>query len=93
MARATCGECGAVVGPPVTSADKCPECGERLSLIAISVGDEVGITLRENLGLKVRHGLPGQIRPHLEKVVGDDLQWSTGRWLHIERTVDRENDA
>jgi hypothetical protein len=81
-----------VLTSAVSSINTCPGCGVQLSLVAIGVKDEGGITLREKLKAKVRHGLPGTVKPHLEKTVGDDLQRSTGQWLNLERTVDREND-
>ena len=78
---------------PAPAYGHCPGCGELLSFIAVAAEDQVeaGTTrLREKLGIKARH--PGEGKPHLIKTVGDDLQRSTGRWLHLERTVDREND-
>lgn len=49
--------------------------------------------MREKLGYKVRHGLPREVQLDLERVVGDDLRRSTGRWLRIERTINWEKDA
>jgi hypothetical protein len=60
--------------------------------VNLTATDDVGVVLRSKLGFKVRHGQPGKVRPHLEKKVGDEFQYSTGRWLHLEQTVDHEND-
>ena len=92
MAVTKCGKCGAVLSPPVHAASMCPGCGKALSEIRVLVEEEVPLTIRERLQTKVRHGQPGEVAPHLETTAGDDLKWSTGRWLRVERRVDREND-
>jgi hypothetical protein len=90
MSVIKCGKCGAVLSSP--DAATCPQCGRALSEIHVLVDEEVSLTLREKLHAKVRHGQPGEVAPHLEMVAGDDLQRSSGRWLRLERRIDREND-
>ena len=34
----------------------------------------------------------GKVKPTLEGKGGDDLHRATGKWMHLERTIDREND-
>lgn len=43
------------------------------------------------LRLKARHGEPGQVKPHLESVVGEELHRDSGQWRHVERVIDRES--
>jgi hypothetical protein len=42
------------------------------------------------MGLKGRRREGG--RPYFEAVSGADLQRKSGKWMHLERVVDREND-
>jgi hypothetical protein len=90
MSVIKCGKCGAVLSSPDPAT--CPQCGRALSEIHLLVDEEISLTLREKLHAKVRYGQPGEIAPHLETTAGDDLQRSSGRWLHLERRVDREKD-
>jgi len=42
------------------------------------------------LGFKARH--PGVGRPFVEGKVGDDVHRKTGRWMRLERIIDRARD-
>ncbi len=46
--------------------------------------------LKSKLGIKGRRG--GREKPFIERVVGDDLFRRTGKWMRLERTIDRDND-
>ena len=48
--------------------------------------------MRSMLGLRARHGKPGEVRPHLEATFGDSYDRDTGRWLEKEQITDRENN-
>jgi hypothetical protein len=45
-----------------------------------------------SLGLKARHGQPGQVAPFLEVKQGDSFDRDTGRWLDLTQVVDHDND-
>ena len=45
------------------------------------------VTVRSMLGLKGRHATGG--RPFIEQKVGDDLHRKSGRWMMLERVIDR----
>jgi hypothetical protein len=45
------------------------------------------LTFRSSLGFKAR-GL-GSGKPYLEGKGGDDLHRKTGRWMHLQRVIDR----
>jgi hypothetical protein len=49
-----------------------------------------GITLHDNLQIKVRRGAKG--KPVIEQFTGDDLHRKSGRWMHKVQIVDREKD-
>ena len=42
------------------------------------------------MGLKGRHG--GSGKPYLKSVTGADLHRESGKWMHLERVVDRDKD-
>lgn len=92
MATVTCGRCGTVLGATASPTTVCPSCQEIPGLLAIDSGDALAVTLREKLKKAVRHGPPGKVAPHLEQVVGDDLHRDSGRWMRLERIIDREED-
>jgi len=85
-------QCGNCLEPleesPHLPADRrppCPHCGSPLRHFNIAVSDSV--TLHSKLNLKGRR--PGLKRPFVEQVVGDDLHRKTGRWMNLERVIDR----
>ena len=66
----------------------CPKCGY-LSRAYSATIQEIS-TLRDKYGMKAKRG--GKGKPFIETVTGDDLHRKTGKWNHIERIVDRENN-
>jgi hypothetical protein len=48
------------------------------------------VSLHEKLGRKVKRG--GKGTPAFESVDGHDLHRDTGKWNHLERSIDRENN-
>jgi hypothetical protein len=66
----------------------CTNCASTSRALSISVHEVVHI--HEMLNLKGRQGTGG--RPLMEQRVGDDLHRKTGRWLKIERVIDRIKD-
>ncbi len=86
-----CGGCGLAVTWPESGTDRqpCPNCGATTRAYARSVA-AVAVA-RASLSLKARRA--GKGRPFLESKVGSSLWRKFGRWMHLERVVDRENDS
>ena len=84
-----CGNCGIELkGSPNTLPDDrrdCPSCGSMLRHFSVSISET--ITVQSTLALKGRHATGG--RPFIEQKVGDDLQRKSGRWMRLERVIDR----
>ena len=87
-----CGECDALLNelPSIPAKERrpCPTCGSLSRKFEITIQDTV--IVREKLGVKARHKPAG--KPFREITSGDDLHRKTGKWMHLERTVDRDND-
>ena len=88
----TCGDCGRELAEDpdgsVDSREPCFGCGSTSRHFQVSVSDT--IVFRTKLGAKARH--PGKRKPFHEQVVGADLHRKSGKWMHLERLIDREND-
>jgi hypothetical protein len=82
-----CGNCGLKLeenpGPP-DERTGCPQCGSTLRHLSVSVSETV--KFHEMLGLKGRHA---EGRPFIELKQGDDLHRKSGRWMLLERVIDR----
>jgi len=87
--RVRCGSCGAELsGPASTSTNErkdCPFCGSRSRLFSIALSG-IG-KARSMLRLKGRRAKGG--KPFIEQKVGDDLHRKSGRWMRLERLIDR----
>lgn len=46
--------------------------------------------MHSKLGAKAKH--PGDKKPFIEQVTGDDVRRSTGTWVKHDRVIDRENN-
>jgi len=84
-----CGECETLLDEasttPVADRKPCPNCGSLSREISVTLSET--IVLREKLKLKgLRTGLK---RPFVEQISGDDLHRKTGRWMRLERVIDR----
>ena len=86
----TCEACGRVLDEPpnVEIPAPCPACGCNERHVYVTATDSA--TVRERTRLKAKR--PGESRPFLEHVQGDDLHRDSRTWMHLARTVDREND-
>lgn len=87
---ARCGDCGELLaeGPAAGPPPACPKCGSSRRNIEISLSGSV--TPRSMLGTKLKRQGKGQaVR---EDKHGADFHKATGKWNHLDRIVDREND-
>jgi hypothetical protein len=84
-----CGSCGGLLdedaSTPIENRRSCPECGSKTRALSITVSG--AITMHSKIGMKARHAKKG--RPFLEQIVGDDLHHKTGRWMKLQRVIDR----
>ena len=84
-----CGNCGIELNEstniPPDMRTGCPSCGSISRHFSVSISEAV--TVRSMLGLKGRHATGG--RPFIEQKVGDDLHRKSGRWMRLERVIDR----
>jgi len=84
-----CTACGAPVLDPKTDLRQpCPYCGCLRKTVIIQVSDQ--LELKEKLKSKAVHAKTK--KKVAWSISGDDYQWSTGRWLKLERTFDKEKD-
>lgn len=84
-----CTACGApVLDPNTDPRQPCPYCGCLRKTVIIQVSDQ--LELKEKLRFKAVHMVTK--KKVAWSLSGDDYQWSTGRWLKLERTFDKEKD-
>ncbi len=87
-----CSQCGADLheSPGIDPSQRvpCPRCGSNGRKLGVEIRAQV--TLHSMLSYKGRRG--GKGRPFVEGRVGGELQRSTGRWLRLERVIDRARD-
>ncbi len=92
MTSIACASCGAAIrearGLQRDAPNPCPKCGSVGRRFQRSVGGE--IVPRGFVRLKARSGIG--IRPFAEGWVGSDFQRSTGKWVRLERVLDRARD-
>jgi len=84
-----CGNCGIELEESSSILPKdragCPSCGSMSRHFSISLSGTA--TVRSMLTLKARRAAGG--RPFVEQKVGDDLHHASGRWMRLERVIDR----
>jgi hypothetical protein len=84
-----CGNCDLELeeapGTPVDERRGCPRCGSMSRHFSLSISESV--TVHGMLELKGRHATGG--RPFNEQKVGDELHRKSGRWMRLERVIDR----
>lgn len=89
---ARCGQCDReldeAIGLALEDRQPCPECGSKSR--NFGKGLNADVTMHSTLGYKARH--PGPGKPFVEGKVGSDLHRKTGRWMHLERVIDRARD-
>ncbi len=87
-----CQDCDEVLNEPtdtpVDQRSPCPNCGSKARHFEVVISETIEV--HEKLGVKARHGVKG--KPFLESVSGDDLHRKSGKWMTLERVIDREND-
>jgi hypothetical protein len=66
----------------------CPKCGSTGRKFGVGISAQM--TVRGMLQYRGRRGGIG--RPFVEGKVGSDFQRSTGRWVRLERAIDRARD-
>lgn len=66
----------------------CPNCGSLSRKYHVKIEDK--IVFRDGIGMKARH--PNSRRPFLESYQGPDRSRKTGKLMHKQRVIDREND-
>lgn len=91
--KVTCGNCRATLDEPSNLVpslrEPCPECGSRSRCFEVLLESE--LLVRGKLGAKAWRG--GERRkPFLETIKGNDLFIKLGKWVKLERIIDREND-
>ena len=88
-----CKDCGRILDEPsntqIDESAPCPSGGSKPR--HFEIGISVTVEAHAKLGIKARRGGKSG-RPFLESVSGDDLYRKTGRWMSLERVVDRENN-
>lgn len=88
----TCGKCGEELDESSDHIfelrNPCPKCGSASRQFKVLLKSE--LLLKSKLGIKGRRG--GKGKPFIEIVVGDDLFRKLGKWMRLERTIDRESD-
>ncbi len=84
-----CGNCGKELAEdphaPVETRKPCPDCGSMSRLLGKSLSGTV--TARSKMSMRARHATGG--RPFLEQTVGDDLHRKSGKWMKLQRLIDR----
>jgi len=84
-----CDECRERIeeSPHLADEDRlpCPRCGSRSRYIRVAVSG----TLVTHSKLALKGQRLGLKKPFIEQVVGDDLYRKTGRWMKLERVIDR----
>jgi hypothetical protein len=92
---AVCSSCGYIYPNPKLlgsqSSDErtpCPVCKSKAVTFQVQLADTV--TLHDTLGLKFKQ--PGEKKPVVEIKTGDDLHRKSGRWMKLDRRIDRKGN-
>ncbi len=87
-----CGQCHEPLDEtshlPAAEPRPCPGCGSLSRQINVAVSG----TIEVHRKVKLMGRRPGMKRPFIEQTAGDDLHRKTGRWMKLQRIIDREND-
>lgn len=88
----TCGECGTPLPESsnlsVETDPPCPTCGSMTRAILVTFNET--LVVHDKLAMKGKRA--GIKEPYIESVSGDDLHRKTGKWMKLNRVIDREND-
>jgi len=89
----SCANCKTILSEspnvPVESRIPCPSCGSTARLFGVMTAGSVQI--HSELKYKAKRG--GKGKAFIEGVIGDSLYRKIGRWMRLERVIDRQNDA
>jgi predicted RNA-binding Zn-ribbon protein involved in translation (DUF1610 family) len=66
----------------------CPHCGSLIRRFGVTASDTA--VCHSKVNLKGRHA--GGVRPFVEQAHGSDLHRQSGRWMRLDRVVDREKN-
>lgn len=84
-----CGQCGDELDEAPSTAigarESCPSCGSLVRSFHVKISDKIEMY---NL-IKLQHKELGQKKPKTEITSGDDLHRDSGRWMNLERILDR----
>jgi len=67
----------------------CPACGSLKRSFHVTIHDS--FTAHEKIGMKGCHA--GRRKPFIEQIQGSDLHRKSGKWMNLERIIDRENNT
>lgn len=92
MPDVKCGNCKVELdedyNTPKNQRKPCPKCGSLSRCYHVHITDT--IVFHDKLGIKARHNSGG--KPFFESVGGSDLHRKSGKWMKLERTIDRERN-
>ncbi len=87
--KTTCNKCNNVIyeSPNLLAAERspCPKCGSISRAFEINVSE----TIKTYDFLKLNHKEPGRKKPVSEITSGHDLHRDSGKWMFLERIIDR----
>lgn len=86
-----CSDCGqALAQTPAEqeARNSCPNCGSTKRTFSVSIISSA--TARDGVGIKAKR--PGQKKPYIESVSMPTQSTRTGRMVHHERLIDRDNN-
>ncbi len=92
MVTVACGNCKTALdelpNTPLEARTPCPVCGATSRLYGMTL--ESTVNVHSKLAYKAKRG--GRGKAFIEGIIGDDLFRKIGRWMHLERVIDREKD-
>ena len=84
-----CDACGAPIDEPSNTPPEkrspCPSCGSTIRQIRVELAE----TLETHASLGYKAKSQGKGKPYVEGRTGDDLHRKTGKWMLLERVIDR----
>jgi hypothetical protein len=89
--EATCNDCHHVFVPGTGIDGPCPNCGSQSLTIRLGFSDTVDLNLKDRLdGKVIDPSLSSKKKVRRTFMVGADKRVKDGRWMHKERTLDRD---
>ncbi len=88
-----CGNCKTILSEapniPVELHVPCPSCGSTGRLFGVM--SDGSVQIHSELKYKAKRG--GKDKAFIQGVIGDSLFRKMGRWMRLERVIDRQNDT